>query len=51
MLQAIRLISQNLVDAVRNPVNIESRTNMMQASLFAGLAFLNAGLGLAHAMA
>ena len=50
-LQAIRLISQNLVDAVRNPASIEFRTNMMQASLLAGLAFSNASLGLVHAMA
>ena len=50
-LQAVRLISQNLVDAVQNPARIESRINMMQANLFAGLAFSNASLGLVHAMA
>lgn len=50
-LEAIRLITQSLRTAVRNPDDIEARTNMMLGSLYAGLAFSNASLGATHAMA
>jgi len=49
--EAIRLISKNLVQAVRHPENGEYRDSMMRASLEAGLAFSNASLGAVHAMA
>lgn len=49
-LNSIRLISQNLVQAVREPKNMVFRDNMMRGSLEAGLAFSNASLGLTHAM-
>lgn len=50
-LEAIRLVSENLVDAVSNPLDMKYRNNMMMGSLLAGLAFSNASLGLVHGMA
>ena len=50
-IQAIKLISTNLRRAVANGSNIEARENMAHASLLAGMAFNNAGLGYVHAMA
>lgn len=50
-LEAIRLVSTYLVDSVHSLQNIELRSQIMQASLQAGLAFSNAILGATHAMA
>ncbi len=50
-IQAIKLISQNLRQAVAYGHNLEARENMAHASLLAGMAFNNAGLGYVHAMA
>ncbi len=50
-ISAVRLISDNLLGAYREPDNILHRENMMMASLMAGLAFSNASLGIVHAMA
>jgi alcohol dehydrogenase class IV len=50
-LQAIRLISANLLTAIGEPDNLVARNGMMLASLEAGLAFSNASLGAVHAMA
>ena len=50
-LEAIRLIAVYLPQAVDAPLNMEARSQMMQASLHAGLAFSNASLGATHAMA
>jgi len=50
-LEAIRLITENLVESIKNPQDVELRTRIMQGSLQAGLAFSNAILGAAHAMA
>ena len=50
-IQAIKLISTNLRQAVANGQNLEARENMAHASLLAGMAFNNAGLGYVHAMA
>lgn len=50
-LEAIRLIAANLANAVESPLDIQPRTQMMLASLYAGLAFSNASLGATHAMA
>src|SRR5699024_2522177 len=50
-IQAIKLISNNLRQAVAYGHNIEARENMAHASLLAGMAFNNAGLGYVHAMA
>jgi len=49
--QAIKLISNNLRRAVAYGQDIEARTNMAHASVLAGMAFNNAGLGYVHAMA
>ena len=50
-LQAIRIIGQSLVPVIKKPDSIELRSQMMLASLHAGLAFSNASLGAVHAMA
>ena len=50
-LEAIRLVKRHLKGALENPSDLGSRSPMMLASLLAGLAFSNASLGLAHAMA
>ncbi|NHN33740.1 hydroxyacid-oxoacid transhydrogenase [Paenibacillus agricola] len=50
-LQAIELISKNLITAVQQGTNLEARTNMLLGSLLAGLAFSNAGTAAAHALA
>lgn len=50
-LKAIELISANLKEAYQDPQNRTYRYNMMTASLLAGMAFSNAGLGLVHALA
>ena len=50
-LNAIRLITANLPEAIEEPDNRDYRSNMMLASLEAGLAFSNASLGATHAMA
>ncbi len=50
-IQAIRLIGKYLRRAVANGNDGEARSNMALASLTAGAAFANAGLGAVHALA
>lgn len=50
-LQAIRLVGQHLARAVAYGEDIEAREGMAYASVLAGMAFNNAGLGYVHAMA
>ncbi len=50
-LNAIRLINENLREAVNNGENIEVRGNMLIAANMAGLAFTNAFVGVVHAIA
>jgi len=50
-MEAIRLVSHNLINAIKNPTDLLPRQEMMLASLHAGLAFSNASLGAVHAMA
>jgi alcohol dehydrogenase len=50
-LEAVRLMSANLIPAIENPGDLAVRSDTMLGSLYAGLAFSNAGLGLLHAMA
>lgn len=50
-LEAIRIISRYLEPAIQNPNDTEARSQMMLASMYAGLAFSNASLGAVHAMA
>ncbi|WP_044339825.1 iron-containing alcohol dehydrogenase [Rossellomorea aquimaris] len=48
---AIRMISENLPKAYANPNHLEAREKMATASLMAGMAFGNAGVGAVHALA
>ncbi|MCX6548810.1 MAG: iron-containing alcohol dehydrogenase [Acidobacteria bacterium] len=50
-LEAIRLVSTHLRASTGAPADLELRTQIMLASLQAGLAFSNASLGSVHAMA
>ena len=50
-LRAIELISQNLRGAYANGADMEARTNMLEGSLIAGMAFCNAGTAAVHALA
>ncbi|WP_435928513.1 lactaldehyde reductase [Dryocola sp. BD613] len=50
-LEAIRLISQWLPEAVDNGQNLEAREQMASGQYLAGMAFNSAGLGLVHALA
>jgi alcohol dehydrogenase len=50
-LQAIRKIADHLLPAIQQPDDLQQRSAIMLASLHAGLAFSNAILGAAHAMA
>lgn len=50
-IQAVRLISANLLTAIAEPHNLAARDALMLGSLEAGLAFSNASLGAVHAMA
>lgn len=50
-LMAIRLISENLRNAVANGQNMEARDKMAYAEYLAGMAFNNASLGYVHSMA
>lgn len=49
--QAIHLISKNIRTAFANGNNIDARSNMLEASLLAGIAFANAGVTAVHAFA
>ncbi len=48
--EAIRLVAQNLVTAMREPENLEARHNMMLAAVYGGMGFGNAGVHLCHGM-
>ncbi|GIN92381.1 alcohol dehydrogenase [Siminovitchia terrae] len=50
-LHAMKLIAVHLPKAYTNPNNIHSREMMATASLMAGMAFGNAGVGAVHALA
>jgi len=50
-LAAIKLVWNNLEQAVAAPHDLAARENMLLASLQAGLAFSNASLGAVHALA
>ncbi|MBM7557154.1 iron-containing alcohol dehydrogenase [Halanaerobacter jeridensis] len=50
-LESMRLIANNLRNAVYNGDDIEARENMANASVLSGFAFNNGGLGYVHAMA
>ncbi len=50
-LEAIRLVYQNLLPCLQDPLNLLYRENLSLATIMAGKAFSNASLGLVHAMA
>ncbi|WP_017729456.1 iron-containing alcohol dehydrogenase [Halalkalibacterium ligniniphilum] len=50
-LGAMKMISTNLPKAYANPNDLEAREAMVTASLMAGMAFGNAGVGAVHALA
>ena len=50
-LESMKLIADNLRNAVYNGQDIEARENMANASVLSGFAFNNGGLGYVHAMA
>lgn len=50
-LEAIRMVSENIEEAVKTDRSVDIMFKMMLGSLHAGLAFSNASLGLVHAMA
>ncbi len=50
-IQSIKLIANNLRQAVANGYDVKARENMAYASLLAGMAFNNGNLGYVHAMA
>ncbi len=50
-LKAIKMIAENLPRAYKEPNNLFAREQMATASLMAGMAFGNSGLGAVHALA
>lgn len=49
--EALRLLSANLLTAVRDPQNLEARSSMLLGAHLAGLAFSNAPVAGVHALA
>lgn len=50
-LEAVKLISESLEQAVKDGSNLEARSKMAWGQFIAGQAFSNAGLGFVHSMA
>ncbi len=50
-MQAITLISKNLIEVYENGSNYDARAQMLMGSYFAAVAFSNVGLGLVHGLA
>ncbi len=48
--QAIQLVGEHLVTAVKQPDNVAAREGMSLAATIAGMAFSNAGVALVHAL-
>lgn len=49
-LQAIRLVTKHLPNAVSNPADLVARLGMQEAALLAGTAIDNCGTGIAHSI-
>lgn len=50
-LQALRLLSANLLEVVENGSNLDARANMLLGAMLAGQAFANAPVAAVHALA
>ncbi len=50
-LKAVSLIGENIREAYNNGANLQARENMLLGSLYAGMAFANAGVAAVHAFA
>lgn len=50
-LRAVELIARNLLKAFRDGMQLEARSALLRGSLFAGIAFSNAGVAAVHALA
>ncbi|SHH97508.1 iron-containing alcohol dehydrogenase [Clostridium grantii] len=50
-LEAIKIISSSLREAVNNGENLEARSKMAYGQYMTGMAFSNCGLGIVHSMA
>lgn len=49
--EALKLMSENIVEAVNNGKNLEARSNMMLGAMMAGQAFANSPVAAVHALA
>ncbi|MFA3791266.1 iron-containing alcohol dehydrogenase [Aliiglaciecola sp. SL4] len=49
--EALRLMSQNLLEVVENGANLQARSDMLLGALMAGQAFANSPVGAVHALA
>lgn len=49
-IEAINLISENVITAINNLSDVKMTSKLMLGSLYAGMAFSNASLGAVHAM-
>lgn len=49
--EALKLMSQNIVEAVHNGSNLRARSNMLLGAMMAGQAFTNAPVAAVHALA
>jgi alcohol dehydrogenase len=50
-LEGIKLVMENLLLVIRDPLNIKARTNMMLAATYGGIVDSNAGLCVGHVLA
>ncbi len=49
-LEALRIVSKHLIQAVEDPLDMESKSKMLLAACYAGIGFGNAGVHLPHGM-
>ena len=50
-LEAVRLISDNLLTVIKSPEDLGVRKNLAMAQYMAGMSFTNVGLGIVHSLA